>query len=66
MSTVRAVYPRQTSAADPNLSTGEQVLQLVANPFQASVCTWLDLCIIVGTDSRRFNTMPSGLPWLLP
>ncbi|KAK5464899.1 hypothetical protein LTS15_001462 [Exophiala xenobiotica] len=51
MSTVRAVYPRQTSAPDPNLSTGEQVLQLVANPFQASIqynAFWASLATSLG------------------
>ncbi|RVX72238.1 hypothetical protein B0A52_04442 [Exophiala mesophila] len=32
-----AIFPRQGSAPDPNLSPSEQVLQLISNPFQASL-----------------------------
>jgi len=51
MSAAKAVYPRQTFAPDPNLSTGEQVLQLVANPFQASIqynAFWASLATSLG------------------
>ncbi|KIY03457.1 uncharacterized protein Z520_00148 [Fonsecaea multimorphosa CBS 102226] len=52
MSAVQALFPRQTSSSpDPDLSKGEQVLQLVANPFQASLQTnafWASLATSLG------------------
>ncbi|ETI26092.1 hypothetical protein G647_02869 [Cladophialophora carrionii CBS 160.54] len=52
MSVAQALYPRQTSfAPDANLSPGEQVLQLIANPFQTSLQTsafWASLATSLG------------------
>ncbi|EXJ87769.1 hypothetical protein A1O1_04696 [Capronia coronata CBS 617.96] len=51
MSGRRAIYPRQTTAPNPSLSTGEQVLQLLSNPFQASLQTnafWVSLGTSLG------------------
>ncbi|KIX03066.1 uncharacterized protein Z518_06616 [Rhinocladiella mackenziei CBS 650.93] len=51
MSGIQEVSPRQTSASDPSLDTGEQVLQLISNPFQASLQTnafWASLGTSLG------------------
>ncbi|KIV79627.1 hypothetical protein PV11_07177 [Exophiala sideris] len=52
MSATQDIYRRQTtSTSDPNLSPGEQVLQLVANPFQASIqvnAFWASLATSLG------------------
>ncbi|KIW46497.1 uncharacterized protein PV06_02166 [Exophiala oligosperma] len=52
MSAVKVLSPRQTpSPVDPNLSTGEQVLQLISNPFQASIqynAFWASLATSLG------------------
>ncbi|EXJ67479.1 uncharacterized protein A1O5_09492 [Cladophialophora psammophila CBS 110553] len=52
MSAVQGLFPRQTSfAPNSDLSKGEQVLQLIANPFQASLQTgafWASLATSLG------------------
>ncbi|EXJ82985.1 hypothetical protein A1O3_06802 [Capronia epimyces CBS 606.96] len=54
MAARQAMFPRQTITPDSGLSTGEEMLQLLSNPFQASLQTnafWASLGISLGVSA---------------